>query len=238
MGIIRLAIITLLTLGALARAEDVLPALTEDQQTALSFPIDPATPITEDNHYATIIGNLLTWGKLMPQWNAQKELRPDTLPASAFAGVGAATFAEPGQEFIFGGRFIRKEPLDGRPNIERWIVNPYDAETDERGATPVIVYIDRRATGRMREPFSGWYVELATRAYRPTMVESVRGVPLPTQAFIGATYFVAPTPGGDITRYFAWIGIAIACIIALAIVLGISIAVYLRKSKAKEEAAR
>ena len=160
---VRLIAITLLVVASLARAEAEIPELTEDQRTALSFPVEPDTPMTRDNHYATLTANVLTWGNTMPLWSAQEKLRPELLPVEAFTGVGGVTFAEPGELFFFGGRFIRKDPLDGREGVERWVLNPYDPETDERGATPVVVYVNTLATGRSREPQSGWFVRVAAR---------------------------------------------------------------------------
>ncbi len=239
MGVITrlISVLLLVCVSQHGFAQGELPALTEGQAEALSYPVEPGTGLTSDNHYATLISNIGGWGNLMPLWNAQPELRPPLVPAAAFNAVGSSVFAEPGEPFVFSARFIRKASLAGRPNIERWVVNPYSADRDERGATPVVVFVDRRITGRIREPMSGWYILLATRAYRPTMVESVRGNALPTQSFVGAVFFSGPTTEGDLAGSFAWIGIAIAVVIAIGIVLGISLAVHLRRQKDQQQEA-
>lgn len=231
---VRLVAIALLAIASVARAGAEIPELTEDQRTALSSPVDRDTPMTEDNHFATLVANTLTWGNVMPLWSAQDELAPELLPVEAFTGVGGVTFAQPGELFVFGARFIRKETLEGRDGVERWVVNPYDPKTDRRGSTPVVVYVSKVATGRTREPQSGWYVRFAARAYRTTMAVSPRGIELPTQSFVGATFGVMPTPQGDMSRYFSYIGIAIAVVIAFGIVMAVVVTLVVRKG-AKEQ---
>ncbi|GAB4551378.1 MAG: hypothetical protein Tsb0013_13480 [Phycisphaerales bacterium] len=212
-------------------AQDGLPELSEDRAEALRFPVDPGTELTTDNHYAQLIAHVGTWDNLMGLWNAQPELRPAFTPIERFRTVGSVAFAEPGEPFVFSARFIRKATLAGRPNIERWVVNPYDEATGDRAATPVVVFVDRRITGRIQEPQSGWYVLIASRAYRTTTVESVRGNVLPTQSFIGAVFYTGPTPEGDLTETFAWIGVGIAVVIAFGIVMFIVVVVHLRGSR-------
>jgi hypothetical protein len=234
---VRLAFIALLLIASVARAQPAIPELTEDERTALSFPIDPSSEMTRDNHFATLIKNVLSWGNVMPLWSARDKPAEELLPAEAFTGLGGVTFAEPGELFIFGGRFIRKEALEGRAGVERWVLNPYDPQTDRRASTPVVVYVSKVATGRSREPQSGWFVRVAARAYRQTTVVSPRGNTLPTHSFVGATFGVMPTPGGDASRYFSFIGIAISLVIAFGIVMAVVVTLVVRKgSKARAEA--
>ena len=218
-------------------AQNALPELSEDRAAALTFPVDPETELTTDNHYAQLGAHVGTWDNLMPIWNAQPDKRPELLGGNRFRTLGSAIFAEAGEPFVFSARFIRKAPLEGRPNIERWVVTPYDEGTGERAVTPVVVFVDRRVTGRIQEPLSGFYVLIASRAYRTTFVESVRGNVLPTHSFVGAVFYTGATAQGDLSVTFAWIGVGIATVIAIGIVVFIFVVVHLKRSKGAGEGA-
>ncbi|MEM1424593.1 MAG: hypothetical protein AAGH64_11405 [Planctomycetota bacterium] len=228
------AILLVCLLCPLLRAQvtpTALPELSADRAAALTFPIDPESGLTQDNHYAQLIAHVGTWGNLMPRWNAQPDRRPDLLGVDRFRTLGSVIFAEPGEPFVFSARFIRKAPLEGRPNIERWVVTPFDEETGERAATPVVVFVDRRITGQIQEPVSGFYVLIASRAYRQTFVESVRGNVLPTHSFVGAVFYTGSTAQGDLSDTIAWIGIAVATVFAIGFVVFIVIVVQVKRSK-------
>lgn len=234
-----LVVCVLLTCASALRAVAEIPPLTEDQAQALAWPLEGEFAEAADRHFITLRQHTESWGNTTQIWNAQPELAPEPMPASAFAGLGSPGFTPTGTPFIFDGRFLRSSAVQGHPTYQRWVIEPVDPATGQRISPPVVVYIDRTITGATREPASGWFVQIAARAYRQSVAESRNGRELPTHAFVGAAFRVQPNPGGDFSSYFVYFGIAISIIIAIGVILAVFVAKHAGdRRKLKAQSAR
>jgi hypothetical protein len=176
------------------------------------------------------------WGTLMPRWSADPRLAPDPAPVDAFTAGDDGSIAQPGEPFVFEARFQEMEPVAGRPTVQRWLVEPINTEVGGRAERAAVVYIDRRATGRIREPQPGWYVRVAGYYLRDAALASRDGTLRSYPVFVGAAFTSQPGPGGDLSANFAWLGIGIAVVIAIGVVLifVVSKAAHARKKRDQE----